>query len=140
VVEVRHAAWRLGRGPRCDGRDLRQRIARRHFLWGVAKALNVRPSVVAPGHDAVHLVVVRRTVLAQVQLAAVRERQPLRVAVAVTVDPVPKGVVRRRVSVPIHPEHLAPEVVHTGETGEAGAELVIFRVHTAGEPERYLVE
>ena len=37
-------------------------------------------------------------------------------------------------------QKIAPEVVHTGETGEAGAELVIFRVHTAGEPERYLVE
>lgn len=37
-------------------------------------------------------------------------------------------------------QKIAPEVVHTGETGEAGAELVIFRVHTVGEPERYLVE
>ena len=37
-------------------------------------------------------------------------------------------------------QKIAPEVVHTGETGEVGAELVIFRVHTAGEPERYLVE
>ena len=37
-------------------------------------------------------------------------------------------------------QKIAPEVAHTGETGEAGAELVIFRVHTAGEPERYLVE
>jgi len=35
---------------------------------------------------------------------------------------------------------IASEVVHTGQTGEAGAELVIFRVHTVGEPERYLVE
>jgi quercetin dioxygenase-like cupin family protein len=37
-------------------------------------------------------------------------------------------------------QEIAPEVVHTGETGEVGAELVIFRVHTAGEPERHLVE
>ena len=37
-------------------------------------------------------------------------------------------------------QKIAPEVVHTGETGDAGAELVIFRVHTVGEPERYLVE
>ena len=37
-------------------------------------------------------------------------------------------------------QKIAPEVVHTGETGEVGAELVIFRVHTAGEPERHLVE
>ena len=37
-------------------------------------------------------------------------------------------------------QKIAPEVVHTGLTGEQGAELVIFRVHTAGEPERYLVD
>ena len=37
-------------------------------------------------------------------------------------------------------QKIAPEVVHTGETGEAGAQLVIFRIHTPGEPERYLVE
>ena len=37
-------------------------------------------------------------------------------------------------------QKIAPEVVHTGETGEVGAELVIFRVHAAGEPERHLVE
>ena len=35
---------------------------------------------------------------------------------------------------------IAPEVTHTGLTGEQGAELVIFRVHAAGEPERYLVD
>ena len=35
---------------------------------------------------------------------------------------------------------IAPEVIHTGLTGEQGAELVIFRVHAAGEPERYLVD
>ena len=36
-------------------------------------------------------------------------------------------------------QKIAPEIVHTGRTGEQGAELVIFRVHAAGEPERYLV-
>ena len=35
---------------------------------------------------------------------------------------------------------IAPKVIHAGRTGEVGAELVIFRVHTAGEPERYLVD
>ena len=35
---------------------------------------------------------------------------------------------------------IAPQVIHAGRTGEVGAELVIFRVHTAGEPERYLVD
>lgn len=35
---------------------------------------------------------------------------------------------------------IAPKVIHAGRTGEAGAELVIFRVHAAGEPERYLVD
>ena len=37
-------------------------------------------------------------------------------------------------------QKIAPEVVHTGQTGEQGAELVIFRVHASGEPERYLVD
>lgn len=37
-------------------------------------------------------------------------------------------------------QKISPRVVHTGSTGEQGAELVIFRVHTAGEPERYLVD
>ena len=37
-------------------------------------------------------------------------------------------------------QKIAPEVIHTGLTGEQGAELVIFRVQTAGEPERYLVD
>ena len=37
-------------------------------------------------------------------------------------------------------QKIAREVIHTGLTGEQGAELVIFRVHTAGEPERYLVD
>ena len=37
-------------------------------------------------------------------------------------------------------QKIAPEVIHTGLTGEQGAELVIFRVHAAGEPERYLVD
>ena len=37
-------------------------------------------------------------------------------------------------------QNIAPQIVHTGRTGEQGAELVIFRVHTAGEPERYLVD
>ena len=37
-------------------------------------------------------------------------------------------------------QKIAPEIVHTGRTGEQGAELVIFRVHAAGEPERYLVD
>ena len=35
---------------------------------------------------------------------------------------------------------IAPQIIHTGSTGEQGAELVIFRVHAAGEPERYLVD
>ena len=35
---------------------------------------------------------------------------------------------------------IAPKVIHAGRTGEVGAELVIFRLHTAGEPERYLVD
>jgi len=37
-------------------------------------------------------------------------------------------------------QKIAPEVVHTGQTGEQGAELVIFRVHASGEPERLLVD
>ena len=37
-------------------------------------------------------------------------------------------------------QNIAAQVVHTGSTGEQGAELVIFRVHAAGEPERYLVD
>ena len=37
-------------------------------------------------------------------------------------------------------QKIAPQIVHTGSTGEQGAELVIFRVHTEGEPERYLVD
>ena len=37
-------------------------------------------------------------------------------------------------------QKIAPEIIHTGRTGEHGAELVIFRVHAAGEPERYLVD
>ena len=35
---------------------------------------------------------------------------------------------------------IAPQVIHTGSTGEQGAELVIFRVHATGEPERYLAD
>ena len=37
-------------------------------------------------------------------------------------------------------QNIAARVIHTGSTGEQGAELVIFRVHAAGEPERYLVD
>ena len=37
-------------------------------------------------------------------------------------------------------QKIAPQVIHTGSTGEQGAELVIFRVHAEGEPERYLVD
>ena len=37
-------------------------------------------------------------------------------------------------------QNIAASVIHTGSTGEQGAELVIFRVHAAGEPERYLVD
>ena len=37
-------------------------------------------------------------------------------------------------------QKIAPEIIHTGSTGEQGAELVIFRVHAEGEPERYLVD
>ena len=37
-------------------------------------------------------------------------------------------------------QNIAAQAVHTGSTGEQGAELVIFRVHAVGEPERYLVD
>jgi quercetin dioxygenase-like cupin family protein len=37
-------------------------------------------------------------------------------------------------------QKIGPQVIHTGRTGEQGAELVIFRVHATGEPERYLVD
>ena len=37
-------------------------------------------------------------------------------------------------------QKIAPGVIHSGESGQKGAELVIFRVHASGEPERYLVE
>ena len=37
-------------------------------------------------------------------------------------------------------QKIAPQIIHTGSTGEQGAELVIFRVHAAGEPERHLVD
>ena len=37
-------------------------------------------------------------------------------------------------------QNIAVRVIHTGSTGEQGAELVIFRVHAAGEPERYLAD
>ena len=37
-------------------------------------------------------------------------------------------------------QKIAARIIHTGSTGEQGAELVIFRVHAAGEPERYLVD
>lgn len=37
-------------------------------------------------------------------------------------------------------QNIAAQVIHTGSTGEQGAELVILRVHAAGEPERYLVD
>ena len=37
-------------------------------------------------------------------------------------------------------QKIAPQVIHTGRTGAQGAELVIFRVHATGEPERYLVD
>ena len=37
-------------------------------------------------------------------------------------------------------QKIDPQIIHTGSTGEQGAELVIFRVHTEGEPERYLVD
>jgi quercetin dioxygenase-like cupin family protein len=35
---------------------------------------------------------------------------------------------------------IAPGVIHTGRTGEAGATLVIFRVHDKGQPERVVVD
>lgn len=37
-------------------------------------------------------------------------------------------------------QKIAPKIIHTGRTGEQGAELVIFRVHATSEPERYLVD
>ena len=37
-------------------------------------------------------------------------------------------------------QKIAAQAVHAGSTDEQGAELVIFRVHAAGEPERYLVD
>ena len=37
-------------------------------------------------------------------------------------------------------QNIVAQAVHTGSTSEQGAELVIFRVHAAGEPERYLVD
>ena len=37
-------------------------------------------------------------------------------------------------------QNIAAQVIHTGSTGEQGTELVIFRVHVVGEPERYLVD
>ena len=37
-------------------------------------------------------------------------------------------------------QKIDPQIIHTGSTGEQGAELVIFRVHAAGEPERHLVD
>ena len=37
-------------------------------------------------------------------------------------------------------QKIAARAVHTGSTGEQGAELVIFRLHSMGEPERYLVD
>ena len=112
MVEIGHPARRLSGCPCCNGRNLRQRVACRCFLRGVAKAFNVRPSVVAPGDDAVDFVVVGRPVFAQIQMSAVRERQALGVAMAVAVHPIAKRVVRRRIPIPIHPKHLAPEVVY----------------------------
>ena len=37
-------------------------------------------------------------------------------------------------------QKIASGVIHSGESGKEGAELVIFRVHASGEPERYLVD
>jgi len=37
-------------------------------------------------------------------------------------------------------QKIALKTIHTGHTGDEGAELVIFRVHKVGEPERYLVD
>ena len=37
-------------------------------------------------------------------------------------------------------QKISPGVIHSGESGKEGAELVIFRVHASGEPERYLVD
>jgi quercetin dioxygenase-like cupin family protein len=35
---------------------------------------------------------------------------------------------------------IAPKIIHTGLTADEGVELVIFRIHTVGEPERYLAD
>ena len=35
---------------------------------------------------------------------------------------------------------IAPKIIHTGHTADEGVELVIFRIHTVGEPERYLAD
>lgn len=35
---------------------------------------------------------------------------------------------------------IAPKIIHTGHTNDEGVELVIFRIHTVGDPERYLVD
>ena len=37
-------------------------------------------------------------------------------------------------------QKIARGVIHSGESGQEGAELVIFRVHASGETERYLVD
>ena len=37
-------------------------------------------------------------------------------------------------------QKIAAQAVHTGSTGEQGAELMIFRLRATGEPERYLVD
>ena len=37
-------------------------------------------------------------------------------------------------------QKIASGVIHSGESGKEGAELVIFRVDASGEPERYLVD
>ena len=37
-------------------------------------------------------------------------------------------------------QKIPPGVIHSGESGEEGAELLILRVHPSGEPERYLVD
>ena len=37
-------------------------------------------------------------------------------------------------------QKIPPGVIHSGESGAEGAELVIFRVHASGQPERYLVD
>jgi len=35
---------------------------------------------------------------------------------------------------------IAPKLIHTGLTADEGVELVIFRIHAVGEPERYLAD